>query len=497
MKLLLPLLLTATLAGCAAIVPGEPTHKPLNGQQLGLNDSVITWPSEQWWLRYQDPQLNKLIAQALADNPSLDAAHARLGMANAAVRGAHAVQLPQLDAGYNLTRERYSANYIYPPPYGGAMITDTNLRLNASFDLDLWGRNRAHYAAAVSDRQASQADLQVARNAITSSVVQSYFNLQNALTQAKVLTDIVKQQNNVLSITTQRVSAGLDTAVEVKQAESAVSAARVQLNQATTNADLLRNQLAALAAAGPERGAQIKPASLAHAPTRLPETIPLELLGRRPDLVAARLRVEAASSQVKAARAEFYPNVNLTAFAGFMSLGLANLLEGGSKIYGIGPAISLPIFHGGALNAQLDTTQAERNLAIANYNQTLLTAVREVADATTSIKALQQQTVDQEASLKAISQAYDIAVSRYKSGLGNFVQVLLAQNEMQKQSILTTDLRARAYKLDAQLATALGGGYGATAATNSADAATPFHAPTTAPANAGSPANTVTNTLTH
>lgn len=497
MKSFLPLLLTATLAGCAAIVPGEPAHKPLSGQQLGLSDSVITWPAEQWWLRYQDPQLNSLIAQALTGNPSLDAAHARLGIANAAVRGAHAVQLPQVDAAYSLTRERYSGNYIYPPPYGGAMMTDTSLRLNLGFDLDLWGRNRAHYAAAVSGRQAADADIQVARNTITSSVVQSYFNLQNALTQAKVLTDIVKQQSNVLSITNQRVNAGLDTAVEVKQAESAVSAARVQLNQATTNADLLRNQLAALAGTGPERGTQIKSASLTHAPSRLPETLPLELLGRRPDLVAARLRVQAASSQISAARAEFYPNVNLTAFAGFMSLGLSNLLEDSSKIYGIGPAVSLPLFHGGALNAQLDTTQAERNLAIANYNQTLLTAVREVADATTSIKALQQQTIDQEASLQAISQAYDIAVSRYKSGLGNFVQVLLAQNEMQKQSILTTDLRARAYKLDAQLASALGGGYGATTTTGSTDETTPLSSADTAPANTGISAKTVANTPIH
>src|SRR5690606_21207277 len=145
------------------------------------------------------------------------------------------------------------------------------------------------------------------------------------------------------------------------------SAARVQLSQAATNADLLRHQTAALLGAGPERGQAIERAELAKVPDGVPDSIPLALLGRRPDIVAARLRVEASASDISAAKAEFYPNVNLSAFAGFMSLGLSNLLDGSSQAYGIGPAISLPIFRGGSLNAQLDARNAERDLAIADY----------------------------------------------------------------------------------------------------------------------------------
>lgn len=459
MKLLIPLLLVAALSGCAALDPGQPALATLQADQAGLKDGTISWPTEQWWQRYRDPQLDQLIVEALAGSPSLAAAQARLNMANAAVGGARAIQLPQLNVNYNMVRERFSENYIYPPPYGGSMQTDNTLRLDLGFDLDLWGRNRARYAAAVSQKDASIADLQVARNTLVSGVVQSYFNLQNALSQVTVITQIVKQLENVSSITRQRVTAGLDTEVEVNQADSAVSSARVQLSQANTNATLLRNQIAALTGAGPQRGQGIRQAKLSTAPRGVPASIPFELLGRRPDIVAAKYRVQASSSQISAAKAEFFPNINLSAFAGFMSLGLGNLLQSGSQVYGVGPAISLPIFHGGALNANLSTRKAERDVAIANYNQTLLTAVREVADATAAIQALQQQTVDQAASLRAITSAYDIAVKRYKSGLGNFVQVLLAQNEVQKQAILNADMRARAYNLDAQLATALGGGY--------------------------------------
>ncbi|NYT63949.1 efflux transporter outer membrane subunit [Alcaligenaceae bacterium] len=458
-KLFAPFLLAVALSGCAALEPAQPGPAMLQPGELGLVKAAIAWPTTQWWERYQDTQLDQLLAAALAGSPSTAAAQARLNQANAAVRGARAVQLPQLNAGYNLVRERFSENYIYPPPFGGSMQTDNSLQLNLGFDLDLWGRNRALYAAAASQKDAALADLQLARNSVISTVIQSYFNLQNALSQVTVITQIVKQLENVASITRQRVAAGLDTEVEINQADSAVSSARVQLGQAATNANLLRNQISTLIGAGPQRGQDIRQTDLTNAPTGVPPSIPLELLGRRPDVVAAKFRVQASTSQISAAKAEFFPNINLSAFAGFMSLGLGNLLQSGSEVYGIGPAITLPVFHGGALNAKLHSQQAERDLAIANYNQVLLTAVREVADATTSVKALQQQTLDQEASLRAITSAYDIAVKRYKSGLGNFLQVLLAQNEVLKQAILNTDMHARAFYLDAQLATALGGGY--------------------------------------
>lgn len=459
MKLLLPLLLAATLSGCAAINPGEPALKEIQGPAIGLQASPIVWPTQQWWTRYNDPQLDQLIDEALQSNPTLAAAQARLSIARASVQGARAVQLPQLNANYNQIRERFSSNYIYPPPLGGAMDTDAKLQLNLGFDLDLWGKNRSRYAASVSREEAAQADTQAARNALVSAVTQSYFNLQNSLAEHDVIAKIVKQLENVASITRDRVRAGLDTEVEINQADSATSAAKVQLNQADANGVMLRHQLAALLGAGPARGQNIQRALPQRPPTAAPGNIPMDLLGRRPDIVAAKRQVQASASEISAAKAQFFPDVNLSAFAGFMSLGLANLLKNGSQAYGVGPAISLPLFNGGALNAQLSGKRGERDLAIANYNQTVLTAVREVADAITAIQALQQQAVDQSASYRAISSAYDIAVKRYKSGLGNFLQVLLAQNEVQKQAILDTDLRMRAYNLDAQLATALGGGY--------------------------------------
>src|SRR5690606_5670081 len=201
MKAFIPLLLVAALSGCAVIDPGEPNVSQLDAAQVGLQHSNAPWPTTQWWHRYNDSQLTQLIDQALLGSPSMDAAQARLAMANAAVGGARAVQLPQADVNFKATRQRFSGNYIYPPPYGGSMMTDADLRLNLGFDLDLWGRNRSRYAAAVSSQRAAMADLQMARNTLVSAVIQSYYKLQGALAQQTVLGEIVKQQENVLDIT--------------------------------------------------------------------------------------------------------------------------------------------------------------------------------------------------------------------------------------------------------------------------------------------------------
>ncbi|WP_322998439.1 efflux transporter outer membrane subunit [Castellaniella sp.] len=460
MKPFIPLLLVLALSACAPMDPGAPAVQALTGDRLDLStETPIAWPQTDWWTRYQDPQLNRLIDQALQSSPSLQAAAARVRVAQAAARGARAVQWPQVNANYHLTRERLSENYIYPPPLGGSYQSDTGLGLQLDFNLDLWGKQRALASAAGQRAAAAQAASQQARTVLVSAVAQSYFQLQDAQAQAAAIESIVGKLQEALDITRDRYKNGLGIQVDVDQADSAVSSAQVQLSQARNNAELLHHQLAALLGVSSEQLPAL-PVQTQHAlPTGVPAHMPLALLGRRADIVAARMQAQAAGAEVSAAKADFLPNVNLSAAAGFLSLGMDQLIRGSSKDYSVGPVITLPIFHAGALNARLAGQRAVRDEAIAQYNETVLGAIREVADASTSIRSLQEQIRYQEASLKAITSAYDVALDRYKAGLGNFVQVLLAQSEALKQTVQTTDLRARAYVLDVQLATALGGGY--------------------------------------
>ncbi|WP_368644269.1 efflux transporter outer membrane subunit [Castellaniella ginsengisoli] len=460
MKPFIPLLLAFSLSACAPMDPGQPVTRALDAQALSLSsDTVIAWPGDHWWTRYQDGQLDHLIDQALQSNPSLEAAAARVRMAQAAARGARALQWPQAGANYHFTRQRYTENYIYPPPLGGSYETDTGLGIQLNFNPDLWGRQRALASAAGQRAAAAEASRQQARVLLVSAVAQAYFQLQNARAQAEAIGHIVGKLQEALNITRGRYENGLGTQVDVDQADSAVSAARVQLNQARNNAQLLRNQLAALMGRSPEQLPALAARPGAALPPGVPERLPMALLGRRADITAARLQAEAAGAEVSAAKADFLPNIDLSATFGYLSQGMDKLIRSSSENYSAGPVITLPIFNAGGLNARLEGRRAERDEAIARYNETVLGALREVADARDSIKSLHEQIRHQEASMKAITSAYDVALGRYKAGLGNFVQVLLAQSEALNQTVKTTDLHARAYLLDVQLATALGGGY--------------------------------------
>jgi NodT family efflux transporter outer membrane factor (OMF) lipoprotein len=459
MKPLIPLLLALSLSACAPMDPGTPATRALDAQALELSDATIAWPGDRWWTRYQDTQLNGLIDQALQSNPSLEAAAARVRIAQAAARGARAVQWPQVNANYHFTRQRYSENYIYPPPLGGSYDTDTSLGLQLNFNLDLWGRQRALASAAARKAAAAEASRQQARVLLVSAVAQAYFQLQNAQAQAQAISHIASKLQEALDITRGRYKNGLGTQVDVDQADSAVSAARVQLSQARNNVQLLHNQLAALVGQSTEQLPALAMRPGTALPPDVPGRLPMALLGRRADITAARLQAEAAGAAVSAAKADFLPNIDLSAAASYLSLGMDKLVRSSSENYSVGPVITLPIFNAGGLNARLEGRRAERDEAIARYNETVLGALREVADARDSIQSLREQIRHQEASMKAITSAYDVALSRYKAGLGDFVQVLLAQSEALKQTVQTTDLHARAYILDVQLETALGGGY--------------------------------------
>lgn len=261
MKPLFSTLLVLALSGCALMNSGSDPVKPIDNAKLGSAAQSIEWPRVQWWQRYQDPQLNQLMDEALANSPSMTAAQARLAQANASVGRARAPLLPGVDANYTLTREHLSENYVYPAPLGGSVSSNNRLALDFSYELDFWGKNRAGFNAALSRQDAAAADTHAAQNLLASAVVRSYLNLQNAFAQRQVLEKVLEQRSDVLKLTRGRFDAGLDTQVEVKQAESALAAAQVELTQIETTTAQLRNQVAALSGAGPNTATRSNPLS--------------------------------------------------------------------------------------------------------------------------------------------------------------------------------------------------------------------------------------------
>ena len=193
----------------------------------------------------------------------------------------------------------------------------------------------------------------------------------------------------------------------------------------------------------------------------IPAVLPADLLGRRPDVAAARWRVEASAQDVAVARAQFYPNVSLTAFVGLASMGLGNFVEAGSREWGVGPALRLPVFDAGRLRANLAGKSADLDAAVESYNAALLDAVRDAADQLASSASVERQIAEQRQAGEAAEAAYAIARKRYEAGLGNYLQVLSAETQVLAQRRLAVDLAARRLDAQAGVMRALGGGYAA------------------------------------
>jgi len=246
----------------------------------------------------------------------------------------------------------------------------------------------------------------------------------------------------------------------LRQAEAALPDARERITQLAETIQLTRNQLAALLGQGPDRGLSIvRPHMQAADALALPSKVQADLIGRRPDIVAQRWRVEGARKGIDVARAEFYPNVNLVAFLGLQSIGLAQFFNAGNTVAGVGPALHLPIFEGGRLRANLAGRNADYDIAVEQYNQTLADALREVVDQLASFRSVDAQRKDVEIGLRTAHEAYTLALLRYKEGLGNYLQVLSAESAVLAQKSLQAELGARELDLSVNLTRALGGGY--------------------------------------
>ena len=460
-------LATALVAGCAAM-EGISTQSSLgNADRLaatkslaGVPTSAAAWPTSDWWKQFKDPQLDQLVDEALASSPTLKVAEARTRKAIAAADVSRSALYPHVDANLQMTRERFPENGLFPPPEAGAWGSLNTLQATLSWEIDLWGKNRAAYESALGEARATDVDAYAARLALSVAIAQSYVELQRAHLQLDVAEETLKEREQIYALTRDRNAAGIDSRLELKQAETALPAARERIVQLQEAIQLTRNQLAALLGQGPDRGLAIaRPDPSAIAPLALPSALPAELLGRRPDIVAQRWRVEAASKDIDVAKAEFYPNVDLLAFIGFQSFGTAGFLSAASRMIGIGPAVSLPIFEGGRLRANLAGRDADYDIAVERYNQTLADAMRDVVDQVASARSVDAQRREQRQALSTAQEAYDLALLRYREGLGNYLQVLSAESPLLDQRSLDADLRARELSVSIGLVRALGGGF--------------------------------------
>lgn len=451
------------LAGCASIPPGQPALPQQDLARLELPKDIKLasegWPEASWWTAYGDPQLDALIKQALAGSPSLAVAATRIGVAQSSLA------YDKADAGVNVglaasaNRQRYSSNGLFPAPIGGSYYSEETVQLQAHYEFDWWGKRRAQIAAALGEVNASRADYAMAEQTLSAEVARSYFTLQTdwaRLQNFQRLGDILQ---TLVDDKNKRIAHGIGATDQLLSAEAELTYLQQTVAALAAHAQREREALRALVGGDANALADLKPVAEPNISHGLPGKLGLELLARRPDLQAARWRVEASLSRIEASKAAFYPDIDLTGSIGLDTVKLGNLAKSGSRTVFLGPALSLPLFDSHRLDANLGSARSERDELIADYNQSVVNVVRDVAQAGSDLQGLQQEIIHQGGTLAATTAMLRNAQARFDRGLADRSTPLGYEANMLVQQDARLQLQAKQLLAEVTLVKALGGGY--------------------------------------
>jgi len=425
------------------------------------------WPHPQWWRQYGDPQLDGLIEAALAQSPTLAVVQARERQSKTLVAQAEASEGLMVGLDATLDRQSVSQNgFLGPfsitnPQLGttGPWYTEGSLGLGAEYSVDLWGKNRARVEASMGVHEARQAELRHAELLLSTEIAHTYIGLQGEWAQQAVLAQSIR----IAEASARDHRAKADQGLEPRAADGTSQARALELNRQLTisesNVLMARERLRELCGLGPDGLATLGARPLPDTPTQLPSQLGYELLARRPDLQALQASVRASLSQIDAAKAAFYPSFDIRAFAGLDSLHLDDLLKSSSRQYNLIPGLSLPVFDSGRLNAHLAGARAQSDIAIAQYNEVIVRAVREVAQASVQAESLKRQRELQAEKLERLQHQLGMAQAQRAQGL-------LQRTAADEASLPLLQERSRAITLQTaqwqnriSLVTALGGGY--------------------------------------
>lgn len=476
----IPVIVTGLmLLGACARMPPQEAELPMRIRAPIDSPTPVartgeSWPEPRWWQHYGDATLDALIEQSLKQAPTLNLARARFSAARAAVRKAGANVGARVDLQAQYQRQRLSDNGMFPPKFlGFNWYNQADLGLAASYTFDWWGKQRSAVEAAVDMARASQAEREAAQLVLASSVADAYFGWQLDQARLSLATRAAQAATHAEDIARARVAAEIDPPDTLHAATAAAAAAREQVAGLEGSLHLRVVALAALAGCAPAELPALRPRPLPEVSAGLPDNVGIDLLARRPDIVASRWRVESARRSVASARADFYPDVSLHALIGVQSLKLGRLLRTDSGVPSLGAAIHLPLFDSGRIAARYGATRAQLNSAIADYDEAVVSAARDVATQATLREQLVRQRAEARTQLSAAQGSLRSARSRVDAGVVDLRPQLVAEQQVLVQQDASLQLHGAALSADINLRRALGGGYEAEAVPSGA----PGHSP--------------------
>jgi len=410
----------------------------------------------QWWKAFGDPRLDELEARALVANQNLRGAAARVAQARAAAGFARGSYWPQLAVNGSVTREQTSETIDNPLP--NALSTTYRLPLEASWEIDVFGRLRKAVASARAEAEASGATFESVRLALTAEVAATYFSVDATDRELALLKDTVALRRRALDLVTARVKGGTAADLDAARAETELGTSEAEQAALANQRAALQNSLAVLVGESPIDFSLGGKQHDATAP-EIPAGLPSDLLERRPDIAAAERTLAAANARIGVAKAAFFPAISLTGGAGYASGDVDRLFNTDSRIWSIGPRLYLPIFQGGRNRANLDRSHAAYEEAVAAFRQQVLVAFREVQDALTATRWIALESEAQSRALAAARRAAARAHTRYDAGYVSYLEVIDAERTVLLLERATAQLSARQLNARVALIKALGGGW--------------------------------------
>lgn len=445
------------LSACSMTPPSEPPHHSLlTAKQVQLYQHDLINIKTDWWTQFNDPQLNQLITLGLTNNLTLQQAQQRIELATQQVALAQAGDKPSVNL--NVSGGAIGANLDAFSPHNAQYSALGMLLPSFSYQFDFWGKNKAIIAAATNQKLSLEAQAVQAKLLLSAAMTSSYFTLQNNYRLERDIELLLRETNRQKAVINDQIKRGLATKAELFQQQGDIDKLSAQLSMTKTQQQLAKNQLALYVAKTPQQlGTLLAPNAEPIKQLNNITTIPINLLGRRADIIANKWLVEANRQGIKHAKAAYYPDMNLMVMGVFQklsSMNPADLFLSGATV-----ATTLPLYDGGVRDANYASANIDYDQAVTVYNQSVLTAVKQASDAIVNLQeALQQQALSV-ASTTQYQQAYMLFKHRYQRGLASFSEMNNAQIKWHQQVIQTTNADNATLQNQLQLIVALGGGY--------------------------------------
>jgi len=452
-----------TLSGCIMgpdyvrpIASAPAAFKEAEAWKLAQPQDVA--PKGNWWAVFGDATLNELEAQVDISNQNIKAAEAQVRGAQALTQAARAGLFPTVSGAGAATRSKTPGSRVINTTGIG---NNYNVAVDASWELDLWGRVRRSVESSEANAQATSADLAAARLSAQALLAQDYWAMRVLDAEIALFKTTIAAYERSLQLTRNQYSAGIVGRNDVVQAEAQLNSTRAQALDADVQRAQLEHAIAILIGKAPAE-VSIAVVTQQWSFPVIPPGLPSELLERRPDIAAAERSVAAANAQIGVAEAAFYPTLSLSAAGGFQSASFVHLLSLPNQYWAIGAALAQTIFDGGLRKAQSAQAIAVYDATVAEYRQTVLGGFQEVEDNLVALRILEQEAAVQNAAVKAARESETITNNQYKAGTTNYLSVVVVQAAALNNERAALAILGRRLIASVGLIKALGGGWNAT-----------------------------------